>query len=94
VSWAWALGSPPFCGGHATGGGVPVAPVGAGLGVGEREAEELGDGRAMLGLGLDAAVGGTDVGAGDGPTTGVHASTAAIARGVMRERMEPRTFVV
>ena len=91
MSWAWALGSPPFCGGQLVGGGVPV---GAGLGLGDGEAEGVGDGRATLGLGLGVTVGGGEVGAGDGVTDGTHATRSATARGVIRGTRRPCTFVV
>jgi len=91
VSWAWALGSPPFCGGHATGGGVPVAPVGAGLGLGEGVADGVADGRATLGLGLGAAdAEGTELGAGDGVTVGRHAAVMS----TIKRNETPRTFLV
>jgi len=75
VSWAWALGSPPFCGGQATGGGVPVAPVGAGLGLADGVADGLGEGRASLALTLGTAVArAVGAGVGDGVTVGRHAA--------------------
>jgi len=92
VSWAWALGSPPFCGGQTTGGGVPV---GAGLGLGEGEADGLGDDRATVGLGLDvAAAGGTEVVAGDGVADGKQATRSATARGEISRSEARLTFVV
>ena len=91
MSWAWALGSPPFWGGHAAGGGVPVAPVGAGLGLGDGVADGLGAGRAMLAPGLCAAVaGGTELGAGDGVAVGKH----AVAMSTTRRKEAVLTFVV
>jgi hypothetical protein len=92
VSWACAFGSPPFCGGHPKGGGVPVAPVGAGLGLTVGAiAEKLGEGRAMVGLGFGALVVGPTDGAGEGVTTGAQATTSATARGAIRRI---GTFVV
>lgn len=96
VSCACAFGSPPFRGGHATGGGVPVAPVGAGLGLGEGMGDGLGDGRTRLGLALGTAVAAlVDRGDGTGLVTGAQATTAATDNGVIRRRRERLgTFVV
>ena len=91
MSCAWAFGSPPLCGGHAVGGGVPVAPVGAAVGLGEGDTDGLGEGRATLGLGVGAAVTGALVGGvGDGVAVGAQAP--AMSR--MRRISWPRTFVV
>src|SRR5437660_9061084 len=84
VSCAWAAVSPPFCGGQATGGGVPVAPVGAGLGLAEGVTDGLGEGCAAVGVGAAALAVGPADGAGDGVTTGVQATTSATARGTIK----------
>jgi len=70
---------------------VPVAPVGAGLGLGDGVADGLGEGRTMLALGLCAAVvGATELGEGDGVTVGRH----AVARSTIKRRDAVLTFVV
>jgi len=75
VSWACAFGSPPLWAAQASGGGVPVAPVGDGLGLGVGDGLAVGDGGAIVG----AAVAGAAEVASGGTGCAEHAAPMTMA---------------